>query len=71
MEKIKNTDEISIEIGTDGEEAYRILAEWVKSAPKTMDDIKKNGTKEDLKKYQLQIKMVLEKLKTIESEITK
>jgi hypothetical protein len=34
-----------------------------------MNEIKQNGTEEDLKAYQLQIKMVLEKLKTIEQNL--
>ena len=71
MEKNKNSEEISIEIGTDGKEAYRTLAEGVKSAPKTMNKIKKNGTEEELKNYQLHVKMVLEKLKAIEKEFKK
>tara|TARA_B100000700_G_scaffold311119_1_gene392547 strand:- start:707 stop:925 length:219 start_codon:yes stop_codon:yes gene_type:complete len=52
-------------------EAYNTLREWVKSAPETVDEIKKNGTKEDLKKYQSQIKMVIDKMKEIESLLRK
>jgi len=52
-------------------EAYNTLREWVKSAPETVDEIKKNGTKEDLKKYQSQIKMVIDKMKEIESVLRK
>ena len=52
-------------------EAYNTLREWVKSAPETVDEIKKNGTKEDLKKYQSQIKMVIDKMKEIELVLRK
>lgn len=69
MEKNKNSEDFTIEIGTSGEEAYATLAEWVKQAPTILNEIKKNGTQEDVESFQLQIKMVLEKLKTIEQNI--
>ena len=69
MEKEKNQDELTIEIGTNGQEAYATLVEWVKTVPKTINELKKNGTQEDLKTYQLQIKMVLDKLKQIELKL--
>ena len=51
------------------QQAYQTLVEWVKTVPNAIDEIKKNGTKEDLRKYQFQLKMVLEKLKDIEQEL--
>jgi len=69
MEKEKNQDELTIEIGTNGQEAYATLVEWVKTVPKTINELKKNGTEEDLKTYQMQIKMVLDKLKQIELKL--
>ena len=69
MEKEKNQDELTIEIGTNGQEAYKTLVEWVKTVPKTINELKKNGTEEDLKTYQLQVKMVLDKLKQIELKL--
>ena len=69
MEKEKNQDELTIEIGTNGQEAYATLVEWVKTVPKTINELKKNGTEEDLKTYQLQVKMVLDKLKQIEQKL--
>ena len=69
MEKEKNQDELTIEIGTNGQEAYETLVEWVKTVPKTINELKKNGTEEDLKTYQMQIKMVLDKLKQIEKKL--
>jgi len=56
-------------IDNNGQQAYQTLVEWVKTVPNTIDEIKKNGTEEDLRKYQLQIKMVLDKLKDIEQEL--
>ena len=69
MEKEKNQDELIIEIGTNGQEAYETVVEWVKTVPKTINELKKNGTEEDLKTYQMQIKMVLDKLKQIEQKL--
>ena len=69
MEKEKNQDELTIEIGTNGQEAYATLVDWVKTVPKTINELKKNGTEEDLKTYQIQIKMVLDKLKQIEQKL--
>jgi hypothetical protein len=69
MEKDKNPEEVTIEIGTNGQEAYKTLVEWVKTVPKTINELKKNGTEEDLKTYQMQIKMVLDKLKQIELKL--
>ncbi len=69
MEKEKNQDELTIEIGTNGQEAYATLVEWVKTVPKTINELKKNGTEEDLKTYQMQVKMVLDKLKQIEKKL--
>ena len=56
-------------IDNNGQQAYQTLVEWVKTVPNAIDEIKKNGTDEDLRKYQLQIKMVLDKLKNIEQEL--
>jgi len=48
-----------------GQAAYTIIKEWIKNIPITIADIKANGTKEDLHNYQIQIKMVLDKLEDI------
>ena len=55
----------------DGKQAYQTLVDWVKTVPKAMQEIKDNGTEEDLKKYKLQIKMVLDKLKEIDKKLSK
>ena len=42
-------------------EAYSTIQKWIKTIPSTLADIKENGTKEDLRNYQIQIKKVLKK----------
>ena len=48
-----------------GQAAYNTIKAWIKNIPITIADIKANGTKEDLHNYQIQIKMVLDKLEDI------
>jgi hypothetical protein len=48
-----------------GQEAYNTIQTWIKTIPDTIADIKENGTEEDLHNYQIQINMVLDKLKDI------
>ena len=50
-------------------EAYSTIQKWIKTIPDTINDIKKNGTKEDLHNYQLQMKMVLKKLEDIAKDM--
>ena len=54
----------------DGKQAYQTLVDWVKTVPKTIQEIKDNGTEDDLRKYKLQIKIVLDKLKEIEKNLS-
>ena len=54
----------------DGKQAYQTLVDWVKTVPKTIQEIKDNGTEDDLRKYKLNIKMVLDKLKEIEKKLS-
>jgi len=53
----------------DGEEAYQTLINWVKSVPNAIKEIEQNGSKEELIRYKKQVKMVVEKLKEIESKL--
>jgi len=53
----------------DGKQAYQTLVDWVKTVPKAIQEIKDNGTEDELRKYKLQIKMVLDKLKEIQKKI--
>tara|TARA_B100001123_G_scaffold420022_1_gene525912 strand:+ start:598 stop:816 length:219 start_codon:yes stop_codon:yes gene_type:complete len=51
------------------QDAYNTIQKWIKTIPDTINDIKKNGTKEDLRNYQLQMKMVLKKLEDIAKDM--
>ena len=53
----------------DGEEAYQTLVNWVKSVPNAIREIEQNGSREELIRYKKQVKMVVEKLKEIESKL--
>ena len=46
-------------------EAYSTIQKWIKTIPDTIEDIRANGSKEDLRNYQIQINMVLDKLEDI------
>ena len=54
----------------DGEQAYQTLVDWVKAVPNVLEEIKKNGTEDELRNYKLQIKMVVDKLKEIEKRLS-
>tara|TARA_B110000003_G_scaffold101662_1_gene103863 strand:+ start:580 stop:801 length:222 start_codon:yes stop_codon:yes gene_type:complete len=47
-------------------EAYSTLVDWAKSAPKIIKQLEEEGKKEELKKFKLQIKLVVNKLQDIE-----
>ena len=46
-------------------EAYKMLQDWVKSVPKTIKELEKNGETDKLIKYKKQVKLVLQKLEDI------
>ena len=69
MFKEKGLEKDRSEIDNESQQAYQTLVDWVKTVPNTIDELKKNGTEDDLRKYQLQIKMVLNKLKEIQKEL--
>ena len=46
-------------------EAYKTLKDWVKTVPKTMKELEKNGETDKLIKYKKQVKLVLKKLEDI------
>ena len=52
-----------------GYEAYKTLAEWVKSVPESMKKLEENGNEDELIRYKKQVKMVLEKLEDIKNDI--
>jgi hypothetical protein len=64
--KDNSTPEITnSETDTKGQEAYSTIKDWIRSVPETLEEIKKNGSEEDLQNYQRQINMVLGKLENI------
>ena len=69
MFKEKGSEKDRSEIDNESKQAYQTLVDWVKTVPNTIDELKKNGNEDDLRKYQLQIKMVLNKLKEIQKEL--
>ena len=69
MFKEKGSEKARSEIYNESKQAYQTLVDWVKTVPNTIDELKKNGNEDDLRKYQLQIKMVLNKLKEIQKEL--
>ena len=69
MFKEKGSEKDRSEIDNESQQAYQTLVDWVKTVPNTIDELKKNGTEDDLRKYQRQIKMVLNKLKEIQKEL--
>ena len=69
MFKEKGSEKDRPEIDNESQQAYQTLVDWVKTVPNTIDELKKNGNEDDLRKYQLQIKMVLNKLKEIQKEL--
>ena len=46
-------------------EAYKTLQDWVKTVPRTMKELEKNGETDKLIKYKKQVKLVLQKLEDI------
>ena len=46
-------------------EAFKTLQDWVKTVPKTMKELEKNGETDKLIKYKKQVKLVLQKLEDI------
>ena len=69
MFKEKGSEKDRSEIDNESKQAYQTLVDCVKTVPNTIDELKKNGNEDDLRKYQLQIKMVLNKLKEIQKEL--
>ena len=69
MFKEKGSEKNRSEIDNESQQAYQTLIDWVKTVPNTIDELKKNGTEDDLRKYQIQIKMVLDKLKEIQQKL--
>lgn len=52
-------------------EAYSTLADWAKSAPRIIKQLEEEGKKDELKKFKLQIKLVVNKLQDIKQILKK
>ena len=65
-ENIKHTDIGSID---KAEKAYNTLVDWVKGVPYTIEELKKRGSKEELRNFKQKVLMVIEKMKEIEGEL--
>ena len=68
---MSNKKDNNITEGKEGTEAYQTLVDWVKSVPDAIAHIKENGNKENLAKYQNQVKLVIKKMKEIEKELNR
>ena len=68
---MKNKDKVPTKDLSDENvmEAYSTIQKWIKTIPSTLADLKKNGTEEDVRNYQIQIKMVLNKLEEIQTDM--
>ena len=65
-EKIKHGDTESLD---KAEKAYNTLVDWVKGVPYTIEELKKRGSKEELRNFKQKVLMVIEKMKEIEGEL--
>ena len=65
MSKINDNDESENSALNKEYEAYKTLQDWVKTVPKTIKELEKNGDTDKLIKYKKQVKLVLQKLEDI------
>ena len=65
MSKMNNNGESGYSELKKEYEAYKMLQDWVKTVPKTIKELEKNGETDKLIKYKKQVKLVLEKLEDI------
>lgn len=67
----KDKDELndSMDLKNLDKEAYNTLVEWAKSAPKILRQLEESGDKENIKKFKIQIKLVVNKLQDIQQLI--
>ena len=65
MSKMNNNGESGYSELKKEYEAYKMLQDWVKTVPKTIKELEKNGETDKLIKYKKQVKLVLQKLEDI------
>ena len=69
---IKNNQELRVFYEKElDKEAYSTLADWAKSAPRIIKQLEAEGKKDELKKFKLQIKLVVNKLQDIKEILKK
>ena len=66
MPKDKDKLNDSMDLKNLDKEAYNTLVEWAKSAPKILRQLEESGDKENIKKFKIQIKLVVDKLEDIQ-----
>lgn len=69
MSKDKDKLNDSMDLKNLDKEAYNTLVEWAKSAPKILRQLEESGDKENIKKFKIQIKLVVNKLQDIQQLI--
>lgn len=69
MSKDKDKLNDSTDLKNLDKEAYNTLVEWAKSAPKILRQLEESGDKENIKKFKIQIKLVVNKLQDIQQLI--
>jgi hypothetical protein len=69
MPKDKDKLNDSMDLKNLDKEAYNTLVEWAKSAPKILRQLEESGDKENIKKFKIQIKLVVNKLQDIQQLI--
>ena len=69
MSKDKDKLNDSMDLKNLDKEAYNTLVEWAKSAPKILRQLEESGDKENIKKFKIQIKLVVNKLQDIKQLI--
>lgn len=69
MSKDKDKLNDSMDLKNLDKEAYNTLVEWAKSAPKILRQLEESGDKENIKKFKIQIKLVVNKLEDIQQLI--
>ncbi len=69
MSKDKDKFSDSIDIKNIDKQAYDTLVEWANSAPKILRQLEESGDQENIKKFKIQIKLVVNKLQDIQQLI--
>ena len=66
MSQDKDIIDGTINIENINKDAYATLVKWAKSAPKILKKLEESGDKEEIKKFKIQIKLVVDKLQDIQ-----